>query len=229
MPFIFIDESGQFAKNKDGEYFIAASFTVGDPKRTRKELLKWQRSKFPKKMRHQPEIKFSDVNIDLKLRLKTLKKISDLDVRINYVYLLRRNIPGEYWKNKKLKSGHLYTNIIGEVLELYYPISNKEFRVFCDERHLKGIKRSEFKEILKSRIAPEVSGDTAIQIEMVDSKKDYNIQIADWVAGAFYAYYSGKKNGQEYFDILKGNIINSRELFKNHWEDKLANKKSNQK
>lgn len=227
MPYIFIDESGQFAKHKDDEYFVVASFTIGNPKRIRKEFKKWHREKFPRKMRYQQEIKFSDVKITDSLRLRTLKQISKLDVRINYVYLKRKNIPEEYWSKSKFKSGHLYTNIIGEVLEQYFPITDKEFRVFCDERHLKGIKRSQFKEMLKTRMAPQLSTDSLIQIEMVDSKNDYNIQIADWIAGALFSFLENKENGQDFYDILKGNIINGRELFKDHWEEKFKNKKLN--
>lgn len=97
-------------------------------------------------MRNLPEIKFSNRGFDKKLRLKTLQFIANLDVRIRYVYLLRQNIPDTYRKKRRIKSGFLYTNIIGEALEMYLPITDLGFRVFCDQRHLKGVKRSEFNE-----------------------------------------------------------------------------------
>ncbi len=104
MPHIFLDESGQFTKYKDEKYFVIGTFTVGNPRRTEKQFRSWQRTKFPRKIRHQPEIKFSEIDIDDILRLKTLKFISDLDVRIHYSYLLKRNIPDEYRKKDKLKN-----------------------------------------------------------------------------------------------------------------------------
>jgi hypothetical protein len=91
--YIFLDESGQFTKHNDDEYFIIGSFTTGDPKRTGKRFKSWQRTRFPRKLRHQSEIKFSEVKISDKLRLRTLKMITDLDVRIKYSYLKRGNIP----------------------------------------------------------------------------------------------------------------------------------------
>jgi len=227
MPYIFIDESGQFSKGNNEKYFVIGSFTVGKPRRTEKQFKSWQRSKFPKRMRFQPEIKFSDVKIEDNLRLKTLKCISDLDIRIRFIYLQKKNIPEAYWKKKKLKSGLLYTNIVGELLDLYLPINDFEFRVFCDERHLKRLRRSKFKRDLKSRLLPNLSPKCIIQIEMIDSKKNVNIQIADWIVGALGRYLENKNLGDECFQILKNNIISEgKELFKDYWEEK--NKQKNQ-
>ena len=228
MPHIFLDESGQFTKYKDEKYFVIGTFTVGNPRRTEKQFRVWQRTKFPRKLRHQPEIKFSEIKISDKLRLKTLKFISDLDVRIHYSYLLKRNIPGEYRKKDRLKSGLLYTNVVGETLEMYLPISDREFRLFCDKRHLKGIKRSEFKKFLEARLYSQLPSGTAIQIEMLDSITNSNIQIADWISGALAWYLEKKKLGEECFRILKNNLLGEgKELFKEYWENKYKNKNPN--
>jgi hypothetical protein len=216
MPFIYLDESGQFNKHNDEKYFIIASFTIGNPRRTKKAIRSWFHDKFPRKMCVQPEIKFSDKKIPDDLRLKTLKHISDLDVRIRYVYLLRNNIPDNFKRGEKIKSGELYTQIIGELLEMYTPINDFEFRVFCDQRNLKGITRSEFKRILRTRLLPLVSKNCPIEIEMIDSTTDTNIQIADWIVGALAWYLEDKPLGKKCFDILKNNFLNEgKELFKN--------------
>jgi len=229
MPYIFLDESGQFTKNNKEKYFIVGSFTVGNPRRTEKQFYSWQRNKFPKKLRHQPEIKFSEIKISNILRLKTLKFISNLDVRIRFSYLSKRNIPKEYWKRDKLQSGWLYTNIIGETLEMYLPITDKEFRVFCDQRQLKGIKQSEFKKILKARLLPLLPAESIIQIEMINSKVNANIQIADWISGALAWYLEKKELGQECYQILKNNILDDgKELFKDYWENKILQTKKPQ-
>ena len=214
---IFIDESGQFTKSNQGKYFVIGSFTCGDYRRTEKNFKKWQRTKFPRKMRMQAEIKFADLKVEKELRLKTIKFLMDLDIRIRYSYLLKQNIPLEYWKKNKLQSGHLYTNIIGETLESYLPIRDKEFRVFCDQRHLKGLKRSEFKNRLKIHLLPKLPAASVVQVEMIDSIKNYNIQIADWISGAIAAYLEDKELGAQYFEIMKNNIIeDGLELFKNY-------------
>jgi len=167
-------------------------------------------------MKNQSEIKFSETNIDDKLKLRTLKFISSLDVRIRYSYLLKSNIPIDYIKKEGLQSGLLYTNIIGEVLEMYLPCADKEFRVFCDQRHLKGIKRSEFKKNLTARLLPQLPKGVIFQIEMIDSTSNRNIQIVDWICGAIAGYLEEKRLGEEYYQIIKNNILGEgKELFKN--------------
>ena len=140
--YIFLDESGQFTKHNHEEYFVIGSFTVGDQRRTDKEFRKWFRSKFPKKIRTQSEVKWSATGISDDLRLRTLKHIAKLDVRIKYGFLLRNNIPSSYRNKKnKIDSGILYTNIVAEVLEQYLPTDEKEIYIFCDQRALKGMTR----------------------------------------------------------------------------------------
>lgn len=216
MAYIFLDESGQFVKRDHEKHFVVGSFTVGNPRRTQKQFRCWQQSKFPRKMRNLPEIKFSEAKISESLRLNTLKFISNLDIRIHFCYLCRENIPIDYWHKEKLQSGLLYTNIIGELLEMYLPINDMEFRVFCDRRHLKGITRAEFKNILHARMLPKLSPKTIFQIEMVDSITSPNIQIADWISGALAGFLEKKKLGQQFYQVLKNNILTGegKELFK---------------
>lgn len=226
MAHIFLDESGQFTKRNNEEYFIVGSFTIGEPWRIEKKFKKWQHDKYPKKMRHQPEIKFSNPYISDRLRIKTLDFISRLDVRIRYAYLKKGNIPDDYIKKGKLKSGLLYTNIIGETIEMYLPTGDKELRVFCDERHLKGIKRSEFKDILKARLLPQLPQGSIIQIEMINSASNKNIQIADWISGAIAWELERKNLGKECYEKLKNNILNDgKELFKDYWENRFVKQK----
>lgn len=214
MPFIFLDESGQFTKHNYENYFVVASFTIGDPKRTAKGFRAWCRSHFPRKMRDQNEIKWSSTRYSNKLRLKTLREISKLDVRIRFAYLSHKNIPSNYRRKNKLQSGLLYTDIVGELLALYLPLMDKEFRIFCDRRRLGDMSEVEFKEALKTRFLTALSKNAVFQIEMVDSAAVVNIQIADWIAGALARYLEGGPSGEECFKILKGNIIGEgKELF----------------
>jgi hypothetical protein len=215
--YIFLDESGQFTPCNHEQYFVVAAFTVGKPRRTEKAIRGWYKNKFPIRMRNQSEIKFSDKKIPIALRLKTLKFISNLDVRVHYVYLQRKNIPNNFRSNDKLRSGHLYTHIIGELLEMFLPITDMEFRAFCDQRHLKRLRRSEFKQILTSHLLPLLPAKSIVEVEMIDSTVNTNIQIADWIVGAVAWKLEKKQLGTECHDILKNNILGSgKELFKNH-------------
>lgn len=214
--YIFLDESGQFTKHNHEDYFVIGSFTVGDPRRTAKAFRKWYKSRFPKKIRNQSEIKWSATGIRNDLRLRTLKFISELDVRIRYIYLLKKNIPSEFKGEDKLKDGLLYTNIVGELLDMYLPTVDPDFRLFCDQRRLSGMTAAEFKRIIAARVLPKLPAGVIVQIETVDSTNYINVQIADWISGAFAHYLEQKKFGKEYFAILKGNIIGEgKELFNN--------------
>lgn len=207
--FIFLDESGNFTKHNHEEYFVIASFTIGDQRRTDKALKAWFKSKrFPRKMRHQSEIKWS-ASITSELRIKTLKYIAKQDVRIRYGYLKRSNIPSNY-KNKKNKinTGELYTTIVGEILQQYLPANDPEIRIFCDQRKLKGMTKGEFESSIIAKLLPYSSPSTKIiQVEMVDSTLNANMQLVDWLAGALRNYYEGSPSGAEYFSILKNNLL----------------------
>lgn len=213
--YIFIDESGQFTKHNNEEYFVVASFTTGDPTRIAKRFRSWTRSRFPRKMKTQNEIKWSSSKINNSLRLRTLKHISKLDVRIRFVFLLRKNIPYNYHNKHGLESGLLYTNVIGDVLEDYLPIDENSFLVFCDRRHLKKMSEKSFRSILETRLLTNLSSNSIVKIKMVDSTTNVNIQVADWIAGGLTWYLEGHPLGDECFKILKNNLLgNGKELFR---------------
>jgi hypothetical protein len=215
MPVVFVDESGSFLPCNGQEYFVIASFTVGDPRRTANAFRKWQRSKFPRGKRRQSEVKFSEAGIRDELKVRTLKCISAMDVRIHFGFLRCEYIPTASYDKSGLREGFLYTQILGKVLETYFPITEPRFVVRCDQRHLRGIRRMEFVEILKSDLCPLAPAGSLIDIEQVDSTTDANVQIADWIVGALAAYLNRKTSGDRYMDILKSNVIgNPIELFK---------------
>ena len=205
---------------------MIGSFTVGDVRRTHKNFRTWCRTRFPRRLRHRDEIKFSDSNINESLRVRTLQYIANLDVRICYTHLFCENIPEEFRAKASIQSGLLYTHLVGEALELYLPSADKFFYVFCDHRGLKGIKKSDFIKTLTARLLPKLPSGVQIKIEMVDSKKYPNVQIADWVVGAIANFINEKPCGQDYMAILQHNIINSKELFKDYWLDKFDKQKT---
>lgn len=215
MSIVFVDESGTFLPCKGQEHFVIGSFTVGDPKRTAKMFRSWQASKFPKRKRGQSEIKFSESGITDNLRIQTIKHISSLDVRIRYGYLRCERLPHTSYDQIGVREGFLYTQILGQILESYFPITESAFSVRCDQRQLKGLKRKEFVDILTTRLLPIAPPNTMIDIKQIDSTTDANIQIADWIVGALAAQLNQKPLGEKYYNILKENIIGSPiELFK---------------
>lgn len=218
--FVFLDESGSFNKDND-KYFIVGSYTVGDSQRIANAFRRWQRTKFPRKLKVQSEVKFNDSHLDDNLRLRTINFLAKQDVRIFYTYFKVINIPSEYrGKERTIKTGLLYTEIVGETLELYFPSTDQDFRVFRDQRILKGVTLSDFNQHLKTRLLPELSAKTIVQIQAVDSSSSALIQVADWICGALGRFYEKKLYGMEFYKALKNNIVGEKELFPDYWDKK---------
>lgn len=153
--FIFLDESGNFTKDKE-PYFLIAGFITNNPRRTAKAFRKWQHTKFPKKLRWKNEVKFTSSGINQLLRLKTINYLSKQDLRIFYIFLDKNNIPLKYRTKKGLETGLLYVQVVGRALEIILPIQENEFRVFLDKRPLKGISVEQFKETLRLKLLPDL-------------------------------------------------------------------------
>ncbi len=219
--YIFIDESGSFAGDKDS-YFVVGGFVTGNHRRTMKVFRRWQKTKFPKKLRYKNEVKFSDTGLKDELRLKTLSYFTKYDIRIFYTFLKKENIPQEYKNKKGIETGLLYTEVVAKTLNLLLPTTDLEFRILRDKRHLRRISQVRFNEIIKLDLLPKLPAKPLFQIEAVDSGTNPNIQIADWICGAFFRYYNKRRNGDRFFATLKNSIIASDELFKDYWENKKS-------
>lgn len=214
--YIYLDESGTLTGGA-GDYFIVASFTVGDIRKIAKEFRKWQKNKLPKKLKVKPEVKFND-NINNTLRLKTLKHFANQDIRIFYTFLKKKNIPLEYYKKGKVhETGLLYTEIVKSTLGLYIPITDKQVFVIRDRRTLKGVTVEQFNDTIIASLLPNLPAKVVFQIQAVDSTSSAQVQIADWICGALAHYYEGKPMGKEFYAVLKGNIVQEKELFSEKW------------
>lgn len=69
---------------------MVGTFTISDQRATAKAFRSWHRTRFPKKMQKQNEIKWSATGISDELRLRTIKHISDLNVRMRHIYQLMK-------------------------------------------------------------------------------------------------------------------------------------------
>lgn len=215
--YIYLDESGSLTKSSE-KYFVVCSYTVGESRRVAKAFRRWQKTKFPKKIKGQSEVKFNDPHIDDKLRVKTIKFLAKQDVRIFYTYLKKKNIPEEYHREGKVyETGLLYTEIVVSTLDLYLPVTEAEFIVTRDKRSLKGVSIARFGEILKTSLLPKLPAKSFFQVHAVDSSSSPNVQIADWVCGALAQYHEKKYLGEELYVELKRNIVQGKELFSEYW------------
>ena len=215
--FTYLDESGILTKG-DGRYFIVATYTVGDARKITKAFRKWQKTKFPKKLRRQAELKFNDSHIDDKLRLKTLQHFAKQDIRIFYTFLKKKNIPQEYHKKGKVtETGLLYTEVVKATLELYMPVTESSFTVVRDQRTLKGVTVNAFNDTLTASLLPKLPAKVLFQVQAVDSTTNPLIQVADWISGALARFHEGKPMGEDFYSVIKGNIVQGKELFSEKW------------
>ena len=85
---------------------------------------------------------------------------------------------------------------------MHLPIRDREFRAFCDKRHLKGLDESAYRDILKLLVTPLLEKGALTQFEMTDSTESANIQIVDWLAGALARFHNQNLDGKMFFEIL---------------------------
>ncbi len=139
-------------------------------------------------------------------------------IRIFYTFLRKKNIPEEYHKKGKVyKTGLLYAEIVRSTLELYMPVTEGSFIVIRDQKSLKAMSIAQFNETIETSLLPKLPAKVLFQIQAVDSITISEIQVVDWVCGALAAYHEGKLLGEEFYGILKGNIIQGKELFSDYW------------
>ena len=118
-----------------------------------------------------------------------------------------------------LQSGILYTEVIGELLEMYLPTNDRELRIFCDQRKLLGVSKKQFQDIISAKMLSKLPAKSICTVDMLDSLKEPNIQIADWITGSIARHLENKVLGDKLYEILKNNILeDGKELFNNDWE-----------
>lgn len=71
----------------------------------------------------------------------------------------------------------------------------------------------EFEQAIIARLLPLCSSDTVIQVQMIDSTANANMQIADWIAGAIGRHLEKRPLGEECYMILKNNIVGEHKEF----------------
>lgn len=98
-------------------------------------------------------------------------------------------------------------------MQAYLPTDDKEIRIFCDRRSLKGMTKKEFEAAVVAKLLPRCTPDTLVEVCMIDSTTNPNIQIADWICGAYIQYLEKRPGGEEYYKALKNSILGTKEFF----------------
>jgi hypothetical protein len=113
---------------------------------------------------------------------------------------------------------------------MYLPAIDLLFHIFCDQRRLKGVSKTQFIKTIKIHLLPNLPKGAQVKVQMVDSKQYPNIQIVDWIVGVLAAYLNNKPQGRGLFEILRNNIVGEgKEMFKDYWVNKFSNQKTQPK
>jgi hypothetical protein len=96
-------------------------------------------------------------------------------------------------------------------------LTEQQFVVIRDKRTLKGMSPTEFHERLKLSLLPKLPPKTMFNVQAVDSTSSPQVQVADWVCGAFGRFYEQKPEGQAFYEKLQKNIVEKKELFSDYW------------
>lgn len=115
------------------------------------------------------------------------------------------------------ETGLLYAEVVKATLELYMPVTESQLIIVRDQRTIKGIGIEKFDNILRTGLLPKLPSKVMFEIQAVDSTTNPLIQVADWICGALARYYEGKPMGDEFYSVLKGNIVGEKELFSEKW------------
>lgn len=184
---IYIDESGQLSFNSKEHFFVVAGFSTYNQKEIQKKMKIWFQTKFPKKIRMQSEIKWTD-RIDDDLRIKTLMFMKKLDITIIFKFITKEILIKQYSTHRRFDPSKIYIDLLLEVL-LNCNLNNNNFiYIRCDRRPMKNVTSQEFTEIIRKDLYEIVKLSTIIDVEMIDSTTSMGIQIADWIAGSIIRY-----------------------------------------
>jgi hypothetical protein len=204
--YIYADEAGNFSGKRDA-HFVLAAFSTDTPRATRKVFLTTRQTKLPKRFRSYAEVRFSDVNVPRSFKIKVLERLCAEDIGVYALILHKEGMPANL---RGREEGLFYCRLVGELLELSPVESATQVRVLLDRRRLKNLTREQFNADLQARLA-KVAPNVRIEIEHIDSTTNVNIQIADFIAGAFFQKY--ERGDDEFYRALEHCIKVEVEIF----------------
>lgn len=195
MTHIYIDESGDLGMGLAGsEFFIITAVKIDDdatnkryariPKDIRQNSLK-------KKGQKSPELKFS--NSSVLIRERFLKRTAALDVEV-YSLIIQKKLTYD-----KLKENLdiLYNYLIKILLEKILPIVSRQTKLLiCLDKAMSSKQRENFEKYIKTEFLYLFSQLPEVTITHEPSSSNVNLQVTDFVCGAFgYKYNTAKQKG----------------------------------
>lgn len=200
--YLYFDESGNLGI--DGRYFVISCVVTKDPKpiynKMKKILLKIK-NKYKNIKWNRYELKANTCKPWIKEII--YRGIIGKDFEISYI------VADKVWIKESLKKDKniLYNYLLSVLLDNYKNyFRNNKVNLILDNKTIKVQSLNSFSDYIKLHMNYVLQINADINVEYMDSssKKAYNVQLADYIANAIYAYY--QYNYDVYYEIIKEKV-----------------------
>lgn len=211
MLHVFVDESGDlgFDFEKGATEYMVIGFAFFQNKNYKLSIDNIKTAIESKSRTHIREIKFSASSPSVRRAL--LNQLVAANGKFGYVYINKRRVYD--YLQKHPSNNYLYNKLV------YYLIENlireegirDHITIYIDERSKnKEIKKS-ISRYLQDQIDPILSP-FSLHVRFERSHNSRGIQCVDSVCGSIFRMVA--KNDNQYYEIIKNNLVVEREIFK---------------
>lgn len=198
MNYVFIDESGELAKQT--KYFVFGAVLVDNPK-TLDNVINKARRKYKKQLSNYPEIKGHKT--DKYIIKKILSKLNNTKYKAVVIYIDKRNL----YKIHNSYDYNIFYDALATKLAEELPI-NTSTSIIVDKNRKKSTLMDNFSNLFNSHLNNPKN--FPIHIHHADSVNYKGLQIADLISWS--VFQSLEHNNTEFVDLIENKTI--KEVFK---------------
>lgn len=191
--YIYLDES-------ELDLLVIVAVVTNAPKELKNIMRRTRQRRLPKQLRAQSEIKAQRATDKFKRYFYTRLAEFD-DAKLFSIQLDKSKIPAHLVG----KEGLVYVRMVIALLEACGLEHRREIYVYPDKRPLKKVSESAFVTTLEQHFGVNFSEQTRFEVHMTDSQTDLGVQVADFVASAFFSKY--QHDNDEWYEIIKPLIV----------------------
>ncbi len=209
MVYLYIDESGDLGFSKGGSKYFILSCVKMDNEETNKQFRripkKIRQRMLSKKMKEQPELKFS--NSSVLIREQFLSRVAKLNVEIYSIIIKKEYTQKQLRDNLPILYNYLMKVLLEQPLQrLKKP---NELHI-CLDRCMSLGQRENFESYIKTEFLSIFKEIPNLKIVHENSCNDGGLQVIDFICGAFgYKYNTSSLEGDfdHYLAIIKDKVV----------------------
>lgn len=186
---IYLDDS-------ERGFWVVSAVLTEKPRALKKVMRRTKKAKLPPRQRAVAEVKASRAMDKFKRYFYAhLARLTD--PTICCIYLDKTKIP----EHLRGQEGLIYLRMVITLLELADITRYQQIYLYLDEKPLKGMTQQAFLVALKAHFAASFQRPTRFEVLIRNSQEDEGIQVADFVAHAFFVKY--QYGNTQWSDLLK--------------------------